>query len=56
MDPFLLLMFSVCHALFSVHCSLGKGWPLHSLVCNVFLCFCHFHMWCLGVVLVCIDP
>ena len=35
----------------------GKGWPLGSLVCDVFLCFCHFPMWCpgLGVVLDCIG-
>ena len=37
---------------------LGKGWPLGSLVFDVYLCFCHFPIWCLGsgVVLVCIDP
>ena len=23
---------------------LGKGWPLGSLVCDVFLCYCHFPM------------
>ena len=36
---------------------LGKGWPHGSLVCDVFLCFCHFPMWCpgSGVVLDCID-
>ena len=35
---------------------LGKSWPLGSLVCDVFLCFCHFSMWCPGsdVVLDCI--
>ena len=35
----------------------GKGQPLGSLVCYVFLCFCRFSMWCpvLGVVLDCID-
>ena len=27
---------------------LGKGWPLGSLVCDVFLCFCHFPIWCPG--------
>ena len=27
---------------------LGKGLPLGSLVCDVFLCFCHFPMWCPG--------
>ena len=25
---------------------LGKGWPLSSLVWNVFWCFCHFPIWC----------
>ena len=51
-----------CHAVLSVHCSLvvtcwEKGWPLCSPVCDVFLCFCHFPMWCpgSGVVLDCID-
>ena len=36
---------------------LGKGWPLGRLVCDVFLCFCHFPMWSFGsgVVLDCID-
>ena len=31
--------------------------PLGSLVCDVFLCFCHFPMWCTGsgAVLECID-
>ena len=35
----------------------GKGWPLGSLVCDVFLCFCHFPIWCSGsgVVFDCID-
>ena len=27
---------------------LGKGWPLGSFVCDVFLCFCHFPIWCPG--------
>ena len=27
---------------------MGKGWPHGSLVCVVFLCFCHFPMWCPG--------
>ena len=27
---------------------LGKGWPPGSLVCDVFLCFCHFPIWCPG--------
>ena len=36
---------------------LGKGYPLGSLVCDAFLCFSHFPMWCSwsGVVLDCID-
>ena len=39
---------------------LGKGWPLASLVCDVFLCLIHFPMWCPGsgvelVELDCID-
>ena len=27
---------------------LGKGWPLGSLECDVFLCFSHFPMCCPG--------
>ena len=44
------------HLLFCGHL-LGNGWPLGSLVCDVFLCFCHFHVWCpgSGVVFDCID-
>ena len=42
-----------------IHCGhlKGKGLPVGSLVCDVFLCFCHFPMWCpgSGVVLDCID-
>ena len=36
---------------------LGKGWPLGSLVCDIFLCFSLFLKWCpgSGVVLDCID-
>ena len=36
---------------------LGKGLPLDSLVCDVFLCFCHFPIWCFGsgMELDCID-
>ena len=36
---------------------LGKGSSLGSLACCVFLCFCHFPIWCSrsGVVLDCID-
>ena len=28
---------------------LGKGWPLGLLVCDVFLCFCHFEIFPYGV-------
>ena len=61
MDPFFVI-YVLCLSYFLV-CSLqtcghllGKGWPLGSLVCDVFLCFCHFPMWCpgQGVVLDCI--
>ena len=36
---------------------LGKGWPLGSLVCDVFLCFRHFPIWYSGsgVVFYCLD-
>ena len=62
MDPFCYLYVSclscclVCSLQPCGHL-LGKGWPLGSLVCDVFLCFCHFPMWCpgSGVVLDCID-
>ena len=27
---------------------LEKGWPLGSLVCDFFFCFCHFPMLCPG--------
>ena len=35
----------------------GRGLTSWLLVCDVFLCFCHFTMWCpgSGVVLDCID-
>ena len=35
----------------------GRGLTSWLLVCDVFLCFCHFTMWCPGsdVVLDCID-
>ena len=40
-------------AVVSVPCSLvghllGKGLSLGSLVCDVFLCYCHFPIWCPG--------
>ena len=52
---FLLFTFQVCleFAVLSVPCSLvitcchRKSWPLGSLVCDVFLCFCQFPIWCL---------
>ena len=28
---------------------LRKGWPLCFLVCDVFLCLCHFPIWCPGL-------
>ena len=36
---------------------LGKGWPLGSHVCDVWLCFCHFFILCpmSGVMLNCIN-
>ena len=42
---------------FSKYFLLGKGWPLGSLVCGVFLCFCLFPMRYpgSGVVRDCID-
>ena len=45
MDPFLLFMFhviSLCYAILPCVHLLGKGWPLDSLVCCVFLCFVTF--------------
>ena len=57
--PLSSLMFVMLLYLFIAACGhlLGKGWPLGSLVCDVFLCFCHFPVWCpgSGVVLDCID-
>ena len=36
---------------------LGKGWSFGSLVCDVFLCYCNFPIWCpeSGVVFDCVD-
>ena len=49
---FSLFVFHVCLSYCRV-CSLlpcghllGKGWPLGSLICDVFLCFYHFPIWC----------
>ena len=62
---FLFVIYASCLSLLCcLACSLqpcdhllGKGWPLGSLVCDVFLCFCHFTLWCpgSGVVLDYID-
>ena len=60
---FLLFVFraylSYCLVCSLQHCGhlLGKDWPLGSLVFDVFLCFCHFPIWCpgLGVILDCVD-
>ena len=60
---FLLLMFRVCHALLSVHCSLvvtcwEMAKDLLALLYVIFHCgFFHFLVWCpgSGVVLDCID-
>ena len=49
-----LVVYVSCLACFLV-CSLDpcghllvKGWPLGSLVCDAFVCFCHFPMLCPG--------
>ena len=60
---FLSFVFRVClcHTVLSVPCSLvvncWEGRPLGSLVCNVFLVFCHIPIWYTGsgVVFDCID-
>ena len=56
---FLLCKFQVClcYAVLFVPCLLGRGSPLCCLVCDVCLCFCHFHinygvpfqLWCMTV-------
>ena len=57
---FLLFMFRVCHAVFSVHCSLvvtcWERASLLALLYVMFLMFCHFPVWFpgSGVVLDCI--
>ena len=55
-----IFFFCICmSACFLQPCGhlLGKGWPLGCLVCDVFLCFCHFPTWCpgSGVVFDCIN-
>ena len=57
----MLFMSCVFHAFASVHCCLvvtcWERADLLALVCDVLLCFYHFHMWYpgSGVVLDCID-
>ena len=61
---FVLFMSCVCHAFLSVNCChMVTCWEtadLLALVCDVYLCFCHFPMWYPGsgvpdVVLDCIN-
>ena len=62
-ESFWLFVFRVCLPYCLVNslqlCGhlLGKAWPLSSLDCDVFLCFCHFPIWYPGLaaVLDCID-
>ena len=57
----MLFMSRVCHAFATVHCCLvvtcWERTELFALVCDVYLCFCHFPIWYprSGVVLDCID-
>ena len=57
----MLFMSCVCHAFETVNsCLVVTCWErtdLLALVCDVYLCFCHFPMWYprSGVVLDCID-
>ena len=65
MDHFCFFMFYVClyYTVMSVPCSPVITCCVKSdfvtLVCEVFLCFCHFPIWCLRPVVVhvldCID-
>ena len=61
MDPFCYLCFLFvmlsCLFIVALRSPARKGWSHGSLVCDVFLCFCHFPMWCpgSGMVLDCID-
>ena len=47
---YLCLPLPYCHVCFLQPCGhlFKKRWPLGSLVCDVFLCFCHFLIWCFG--------
>ena len=53
---FLSFMLSVCPSQLCGHL-MEKGWPLGSLVCDVFLCYSHVPICCpgSGLVLDCID-
>ena len=55
----LLFMFHVylCYGVLPCEHLVERCHPLSSLVCHVFLCFCHFPIWCSvsGMVLDCID-
>ena len=53
---FLIFMFRFCHAVLSCGNLLGKGWPLGSLVCDVFLVFDTFPCGVLGQVWYLIVP
>ena len=53
MDPFFVIFICAlslpyCRVCFLQPCGhlLGKGWPLGSCVCDVFLCFCRFPVRC----------
>ena len=48
----MLFVFHVCHAVLSVPClivvAVWKKADLLALVCDVFVCVCHFPIWCTG--------
>ena len=50
----MLFMSCVCHAFTSVHCCIvvtcWERVDLLALVCDIYLCFCHFLMWYFGSV------
>ena len=62
MDHFVIYVtclscFLTCLFIAALWSPAGKGLTSGLLVCEVFLCFCHFTMWCpgSGVVLDCIN-
>ena len=57
MDHFCYLCFCLVCSLHPCGHLLGKGLTRDSFVCDFFLCFCHFLIWCpgSGVVFDCID-